>query len=109
MKHGVHLRIYTYENSKHAGKPLYEWLLEAAKAQGIHGGSVFRAMAGYGRHGIVHEERFFELAGTEPLLVEFIATSEQIDALLDTLRKAGIQAFYARIVAEFGILSDQGG
>ncbi|TCT25285.1 DUF190 domain-containing protein [Thermomonas haemolytica] len=102
---GIHLRIYTYENSRHAGKPLYEWLLEAAKAQGIPGGSVFRAMAGYGRHGVLHEERFFELAGSEPVLVEFITAPEQADALLEHLQQEGVQAFYARIEADFGVIA----
>ncbi|MFT3790053.1 MAG: DUF190 domain-containing protein [Rudaea sp.] len=42
---------------------LYEWLLERARKLGIHGGSAFRAIAGYGRHGRLHEQQFFELAG----------------------------------------------
>ena len=40
---GTHLRFYTYENRKHGGALLYEWLLEFAKARGIHGGSAFLA------------------------------------------------------------------
>ena len=35
---GIHLRFYTYENRKHGGKLEYEWLLEFAKAHGVHGG-----------------------------------------------------------------------
>ncbi|MCL6620027.1 DUF190 domain-containing protein [Thermomonas hydrothermalis] len=101
---GVHLRIYTHESSRHEGALLYEWLLEQARTLGIPGGSVFRAMAGYGRHGVLHESNFFELAGTEPVLVEFIAQPEQADALLDRLQTAGIQVFYARLEADFGIV-----
>ncbi|WP_240125608.1 DUF190 domain-containing protein [Thermomonas alba] len=106
---GIHLRIYTYENTRHQGKLLYEWLLHKAMELGIPGGSVFRAMAGYGRHGVLHEEHFFELAGTEPVLVEFIMRPEQADALLDLLRREKVQAFYARIEAEFGIISADSG
>lgn len=79
---GIHLRLYTYENRKHGGLPVYEWLLNQARKLGIHGGSAFKAMAGYGRHGKLHEQRFFELAGEEPVLVEFIVTEEQADRLL---------------------------
>ena len=39
-------------------------VLEQAKKQGVRGGSAFRAIAGFGRHGILHEEHFFELAVT---------------------------------------------
>ncbi|MHB1592333.1 MAG: DUF190 domain-containing protein [Sulfuricella sp.] len=30
------------------------------------------AIAGYGRHGILHEYHFFELAGDLPVMVEFV-------------------------------------
>ncbi|MCR6495044.1 DUF190 domain-containing protein [Thermomonas sp. S9] len=102
---GIHLRVYTYENSRHEGKPLYEWLLHKAMESGIPGGSVFRALAGFGRHGTLREERFFELAGTEPVLVEFVAPRAQIEAFLDLLRQQDVQVFYAMIEAEFGIVS----
>jgi len=51
--------------------PLYEWLLEEAKSLGVHGGSAFRAIAGFGRHGRMHEDTFFELAGELAVKVEF--------------------------------------
>lgn len=73
---GMQLRIYTYESRRHGGLPVYEWLLEQARKQGIPGGSALRAMAGFGRLGKLHEQGFFELAGEEPVLVEFIARDE---------------------------------
>ncbi|MGH8040763.1 MAG: DUF190 domain-containing protein [Rudaea sp.] len=98
---GIHLRFYTYENRKHGTRLMYEWLLEFAKANGIHGGSAFRAIAGFGRHGRLHEEHFFELAGDVPVLVEFIAGEVEADALIAALRAEQVHLFYARIVAEF--------
>ena len=98
---GTHLRLYTYENRKIHGKLAYEWLLEQARGIGIAGGSAFRAMAGYGRHGELHEMHFYELAGEQPVLVEFLATDEQADRLLE-LAGAELPIFYARIPAEFG-------
>ena len=62
------LRFYMHENRKLHGRLLYEWLLEHAKKMGIHGGSAFRAIAGYGRHGVLHEQHFFELAGDLPVI-----------------------------------------
>jgi PII-like signaling protein len=99
---GVHLRLYTCESRRHAGLPVYEWLLETAKKTGIPGGSVFRAMAGYGRHGRLHEQAFFELAGEEPVLVEFILDHNQADQLLQLLREEKLELFFARIPAEYG-------
>ena len=51
---GIHLRLYTCENRKHGGVPLHDWLLERARHMGIHGGSAFRAIAGFGRQGKMH-------------------------------------------------------
>lgn len=106
---GIHLRLYTYENRKHHGLLVYEWLLEQAKKQGIHGGSAFRAMAGFGRHGRMHEQHFFELAGEEPVLVEFIVTDAQADAFLQLLRGEGLHLFYARLATEYGEIGDESG
>lgn|SRR5512142_613380 len=100
---GIHLRLYTYENRKHHGALLYEWLLERARQLGVHGGSAFRAIAGFGRHGRLHEQTFFELAGEVPVLVEFVLTDSEADALLDLLRRENIHVFYTRVATEFGV------
>jgi uncharacterized protein len=101
---GTHLRFYTYENRKHGGALLYEWLLERAKALGVHGGSAFRAIAGFGRHGRFHEQHFFELAGDVPVLVEFILDDDHAEALLADVRRAGVTLFYARVPTEFDVI-----
>ena len=101
---GVHLRFYTYENRRHGGALLYEWLLERAKALGVHGGSAFRAIAGFGRHGKFHEQHFFELAGDVPVLVEFILEETQADALIADLRREHVDLFYARVATEFDVI-----
>ena len=101
MANGTYLRFYTHENRKHHHVLLYEWLLEQAKKIGIHGGSAFRAIAGFGRHGRLHEQHFFELAGDVPVLVEFIASEAEGDALIAALRKENVHLFYARLAAEF--------
>lgn len=99
---GVHLRLYTYETRKHQGISVYEWLLEQAKKLGIHGGSAFRAMAGFGRHGRLHEQHFFELPGDVPILVEFLMTQDEAHAYLALLREQKLDLFYSRVVTECG-------
>ena len=61
---GCFLRFYVHEGQRHHGRLLWEWLLEQANKIGIRGGSAFRAMAGFGRQHILHEAKFFELAGS---------------------------------------------
>ncbi len=101
---GTLLRFYLHENRLHRHIALYEWLLEQAKSLGIHGGSAFRAIAGFGRHGILHEEHFFELAADTTVVVEFVVTDDEARRLLDLLRGERVSLFYARVPAEFGAI-----
>ena len=105
---GYSLRFYMHENQRHRGVPLYEWLLSQAKEHHIAGGSAFRAIAGYGRHGVMSEQRFFELAGQQTVLVEFIVSEAQANELLRIAREDGAALFYARFPAEFGLVSEAG-
>ena len=98
----VYLKFYVSEKQRHDGKMLYEWLLEEAKRLGMPGGSAFRAIAGYGRHGHLHEETFFELAGELPMQVEFVLENGQSDQLLDALRSQNLNLFYVRYPVETG-------
>lgn len=103
---GTYLRFYVHENRRHHGILLYEWLLETAKKAGIHGGSAFRAIAGFGRHGVLHEQHFFELAGDLTVEVEFLLEDAQAEMLLDVLRRERVRIFYARVAAEFGMIGN---
>lgn len=103
---GTLLRFYVHENRKHHHILLYEWLLEHAKKIGIHGGSAFRAIAGFGRHGILHEEHFFELAGDLTVEIDFAVTDAEADQLLALIKRERIRLFYARIPVEFGMIDD---
>jgi PII-like signaling protein len=98
----VYLKFYVSEKQRHDGKMLYEWLLEEAKRQGIPGGSAFRAIAGYGRHGHLHEETFFELAGELPMQIEFVLDARLADHLLSSLRSHNLNLFYVRYAVETG-------
>lgn len=101
---GSFLRLYVHENDRLHGRLAWEWLLEQANHLGIRGGSAFRAMAGFGRHHVLHEDRFFELAGTVTVEVEFIVTDDEARQLLDLVAREGLRAFYARTPAHFGVV-----
>lgn len=100
----VYLKFYLTEKQRHNGALLYEWLLEEAKRLGLPGGSAFRAIAGFGRHGRLHDESFFELAGELPVQVEFVLDTVLADKLLEALRTHKLNLFYVRYAVESGIL-----
>lgn len=83
---------------------LYDWLLAEARQLGIRGGSAFRAIAGFGRHGVVHEERFFELAGELTVEVELAVTEDEAERMLERIRAEGIDLFYVRTPVAFGFV-----
>ena len=98
----VCLRVFVSEASRHHGKLTYEWLLDTAQGLGIAGGSAFRALAGFGRHGR-HDAGFFELAGELPVVVEFFVDAAMADQLLKRIAEADLKLFYARLPAETGV------
>lgn len=104
---GTYLKFYVHENRNHDGTLVYEWLLEQAKGLGIHGGSAFKAIAGYGRHGVLHEDHFFELAGELPVVVAFMISDEEADRLLEKIRSEKLSVFYIRMQAEYGVINGQ--
>jgi len=57
----------------------------------------------------VHEDHFFELAGTLTVEVEFIVTNTERQELLDLLQREKIRVFFAEIPARFGIINPDPG
>ena len=106
---GSFLRFYLHENQRCHSRLAWEWLLEEANKLGIRGGSAFRAMAGFGRHHHLHEDHFFELAGTLTVEVEFIVTEKESAQLLDLLHREELRVFYAHIPARFGVVNPAAG
>lgn len=104
VQQGVHLTFYCHSRTRHDGLLLSEWLLEQAKNHHLGGGSVFRAIAGFGRHGVLHEEQFFELADDLPIKIEFLLLEDEAETLLQLVRDANVDATYAHYPASFAVL-----
>ena len=102
---GSFLRFYVHENARCHHQLVWEWLLQQANKLGFHGGSAFKAMAGFGRHHVLHEANFFELAGSLAVEIEFIVTDDEAKQLLALLHKEKIRLFYAHIPARFGVIN----
>jgi len=65
-----------------------------------------RVIAGYGRHGVLHEAHFFELAGDLPVIVEFVVSDAEAARLIELVGAEGASLFYAKIPVEFGVTRD---
>lgn len=105
---GIFLRFYTHVHARHDSLLVSEWLLELAKHNKLGGGSVFRASAGFGRHGVLHHDAFFELADDLPQKIEFLLSEANAQTLLRLVREAGVDLVYAWSPVHFGILGKEG-
>lgn len=102
---GSFLRFYVHEGQRHHGTLVWEWLLQRASELGVRGGSAFRALAGFGRHHVLHEQTFFELAGSLAVEVEFIVTDAEAQELINQIHREGMRLFYTRTPAHFGVIN----
>ena len=102
---GSFLRFYVHEGHRHHHQLVWEWLLQQANKLGIRGGSAFKAMAGFGRHHVLHEANFIELGGSLAVEIEFIVTEDEARQLLALIHQEKIRLFYAHIPARFGVIN----
>lgn len=102
---GTYLIFFVQEDRTCHGILEYEWLLKHARMLGLKGGTAFKAIAGFGRHGLIHADHFIELAGDLPVEVTFMATDEEADRFLASLQAEGLSTFYIRTPAECGFVN----
>jgi uncharacterized protein len=85
---GYLLRIFVGESDRHDGKPLYEWLVLAAREAGLAGATVLRGIAGFGAHSRLHTAKILRLSEDLPIVVEIVDSRERIEAFLPTVDHA---------------------
>jgi PII-like signaling protein len=83
---GYLLRIFIGESDKHAGKPLYEWIVYRAREQGLAGATVLRGMMGFGANTReIHTFKIERLSEDLPVVVEIVDTREKLEAFLTSI------------------------
>ncbi len=91
---GCLLRIFIGESDKHAGRPLYAWIVQQARAEGLAGATVLRGMMGFGANSrVIHTFKIERLSEDLPIVVEIVDTRDKIErflALIDPTIPAGL-------------------
>jgi PII-like signaling protein len=91
---GSLLRIFIGEADKHAGKPLYEWIILQARAQNLAGATALRGMMGFGASTRrIQTFRFDTLSEDLPVIIEIVDTQEKLEKFLELVEphiKAGL-------------------
>jgi len=79
------LRIFIGEADKHDGRPLYEAIVQRARARGMAGATVLHGVLGFGAHSRIHTAKILRLSEDLPVLIEIVDRAEQIQAFLPEL------------------------
>jgi len=81
------LRVYIDEADRYHGKPLYLYLLEEFRKAGIRGAAVYRGIAGYGSHSILHLPHVLRLSEDMPIVIEVVDEEERIGKAIEIVKK----------------------
>ncbi len=100
---GYQITFFTYQDRRHKGKPMGEWLLGLVNELGLRGASLHAGGESFSRGGRIHSAHFFELSD-QPIQVLVAVTSEQSIRLFDRLRAENVHLFYVKTAVEFGVL-----
>jgi PII-like signaling protein len=87
------LGIFIGESNIYKGKSLYMHILEMLKNKKIAGATVFRGIAGFGKHSHVHTTSILQLSTYLPILIEIADIEEKIDKIkpkLDEIISQGL-------------------
>lgn len=79
------LTIFLGESDKLHHRPLFEVIVQEAKAAGLAGATAWRGQLGYGRTARVRSAAVLDLSSDLPVIVEIVDTGPKIDAFLETL------------------------
>lgn len=85
---GSLLRIFIGESDKHAGKPLYEWIVQQARQHGLAGATVIRGLMGFGAHSRIHTFKIERLSEDLPVVIEIVDTRDKLEKFLTEIDSA---------------------
>ncbi len=83
----VRVSIYINEADQWNHRPLHLEVLRTLHAEGIAGGTVIRAVAGFTARGQVETTSLVDAGGKLPLVIEFIDTDENVGRVMPVIRR----------------------
>ncbi|WEU41110.1 MAG: DUF190 domain-containing protein [Candidatus Odinarchaeum yellowstonii] len=83
----VLLRIFIGESDTYQNKPLYKYLVELFRREGLAGATVLRGITGYGKKSIIHTTSILRLSTDMPIIIEVTDTRENIEKIKPLLNE----------------------
>jgi hypothetical protein len=85
---GQLLRIFIGEANRFGRMPLYEWIVQQARSQGMAGATVLRGIQGFGANSLIHTTKILRLSEDLPVIIEIVDTEEKIEAFIKIIDPA---------------------
>jgi uncharacterized protein len=82
---GKLVRVFIGESDTWHGKPLYQAIVERARAEGLAGATVIRGIEGFGADSRLHTSRILRLSEDLPVVIEIVDSSEKVERVLPLL------------------------
>lgn len=82
----VKVSVYISEADQWQHKPLHLEILRMLHSEGLAGGTVLRAVAGFTGHGDVHSTSLVDVGDELPLVIEFIDSGDAVERVMPLLR-----------------------
>ena len=86
-KEAVRVTVYINEADQWNHRPLHLEVLRMLHEQGMAGGTVIHAVAGFTGRGGVQTTSLVDAGGKLPLVIEFVETPEQVEKVMPLLKK----------------------
>lgn len=87
------VRVFIGESDRWHHQPLATALLERLRCEGFAGATVFRGVAGFGAHSVLHTASILRLSEDLPIVIEIVDTEEhaqRLTAILDEMVGEGL-------------------
>ena len=104
-KQAVLLRIFTGENDKFDGRPLYEAIVVKAREMHLAGATVLRGPMGFGKSSLAHTDKILRLSLDLPLVIEIVDSEAKINEflpVLDGMKDSGLVTLEKLQVLQYG-------
>jgi PII-like signaling protein len=84
-------RFHLSTRARHRDQPLYEWIVEAARRDGLQGATVLKGIAGLRADGTALSEHRWAISQDLPVIVEVVDGPRRIEALLARVEPAMVE------------------
>jgi hypothetical protein len=100
VKESARITVYVNEADEWNGKPLHLEVLRMLHREGLAGGTVLHAVAGFTGHGGVETTSLVDAGGKLPLVIEFVDSVENVDRVIPLLKKMAGRRLIVRETVE---------